>query len=122
MELITIEKEKINEVVTIDGVEFLIVSKEQLKTLLQQNVDLKGDVKELKECTFDVLRLMGLFDEETKTIKKDNNGKKINYVMTIIKSLTKTGSLLAQSQISKSAEEELLEKFAFIKTNCAKRE
>ena len=70
MELITIEKEKINDAITIDGVEYLLVPKEQLKTLLQQNAEYKADIADLKECIFSILRLMGLFDEETKTIYK----------------------------------------------------
>lgn len=119
---INIEISNINQKIEIDGHTYLLVKKPELEETIRlikhykaENQTQKLEIDALKDVVVDVIKLLGLYDEKTKSIKAEvREGK--GFIMPIIKSLKDVGFLLAQSKMGfPGAEKELLEKFAFIK-------
>lgn len=111
-----IQIETIQDLITIDNKAYLLTPKNQLQDILNQNANYKTDIEELRQCTLSILRLMGLLDEEKQTLKEEIKSGSQNYFKPILKSLIKVVGLLTEAKMGfKNAEEELLEKFAFIK-------
>jgi len=100
----------------IDGKVYLLVPKNQLQALVDQLKEQKADIQELKNVVIAVLKLMGLYDEATGTIKESVRSGEEGYFKYIIKALKDVLWLMLQAKASKEAEKELAEKFAFIKT------
>jgi hypothetical protein len=116
--MIKLELNQITDKIEIEGKQYLLVEKNQLTNLLNQNAEYKKDVVELKECIISVLRLMGLLDETTKTLKAEIKSGEESYFSPILKSLSDVVKLLTLSQlpiVGKKHEEQLVQKFSFIK-------
>lgn len=116
--MIKLELNQITDKIEIEGKQYLLVEKNQLTNLLNQNSEYKKDVVKLRECIISVLRLMGLFDETTKTLKAEIKSGEESYFSPILKSLSDVVKLLTLSQlpiVGKKHEEQLVKKFSFIK-------
>lgn len=109
----------------INGKEHAIFEVEKIETLLNKNQVLKeqaaeynADILALRDCVNDILRLMGLFDEETQSIKEDIKTGEESFIGPVLKSLGDVTVLLTQSKMpvfGKKYEEKLVQKFSFIK-------
>jgi len=111
--------EEVKKKLIINEREFYLVPAAQLSDLLNQISSHKAEIEELKTCVISILRVLGLLDEQTQTIKAEIKSGEESYFPHILKALMKVVKLLAQAQvpvIGKSAEKELVETFAFIKT------
>lgn len=117
--VIKIPAENLKQTILIDDKHHLIVEKQKIENLLNKIEDYKQDITGLKNCVFDILRLLGVFDENTGTIKETIKKGEESYFNHILKSLSEVVALLGQAQIpviGKKAEAKLLQKFHFVKT------
>ena len=115
MQSVTIEIIDINQTITIQGNEFVLVPKKAAETVFEQNKVYKLEVEKLKNMTMSILKLLNLNNEKTGTIKQSIQSGEEGYFKHILKGLNKVVGLLVQAQFSKSAQKELEETFAFIK-------
>ena len=115
--MIKIELNEITDKIQFEGKQYLLVEKNQLSNLLNQNAEHKKDVENLKDCIFDVLRLMGVFDEKTKTIKQSLKDGDESYLSPILSSLGGVITLLSTPKWmrGKDYDEKVNKKFGFIK-------
>lgn len=114
--IIEIPEEKLKGEINIDGIDYLLCPKTQLDSLLNILADYKKDIAELHTCIVAVLDLMGLYDHQTHDIKEGIKTGKDSYFKYILRALGDVVSLLTQAKLGfKGAEQEILEKFAFIK-------
>lgn len=113
---IHIPQNDLNTKIDINGEIKTLVNVDQLEKLLFQLKDQKKDLLELKNCVVSVLRLMGLLDEKTGTIKESVRSGNESYFKHIIKALKDVVMLMTMARFNKASETELMEKFAFIKT------
>ncbi len=119
---ITIEISNLAQKIEIDGHTYLLVKKPELdetirliKQYKSENATQKQEIDALKDTVIDVIKLLGLYDPVTKTIKAEvREGKGV--FGPIIKSIKDISFLLVQAKMGfPNAEAEILEKFAFIK-------
>jgi hypothetical protein len=115
----TIQVNHLEEIIKIGETEFHLFEKNKLDALLNkleafktENTEYKEEITVLRKSIFKILALLGLVNTETNSLKEDID---THYVKYILKALTSVIGLLSTSKFSKSAERELLEKFAFIK-------
>lgn len=104
---------------THDGKTYTIVEKAQLERLLALLQENKADIHELKNVVVSILRLLGIWDDKTNSIKESIKTGEEGYFGNILKGLGDVISLLTRAQvpiIGKKAEAELMQKFAFLKT------
>ena len=114
--MITIEIQKIEDTFTHEGKIYVCVPEQKLRNLIEQNKEFKQDFGELKQCVLSLLKLMGLLDEKTFTIKEKIKTGEESYIKHVLKSLKEVIILLTESKLGfKSAEEELVSKFSFVK-------
>lgn len=110
-------KQHLKKDIEIDGEIYVLVKKDDIKSLEYKVKDQAADINELKNCVTSVIKLMGLFDDKTGTIKASVTNGTENYFKYIIKAIKDILALVMQSQIGfGNSEKELAEKFAFIKT------
>lgn len=95
------------------------VNKKEYEKLLSDLNEYKNDTIELKKCILSVLRLLGILDEKTQSIKEKIKSGEEGYTKHILGGLGDVMTLLTQSNmpiIGKKYESKLAEKFSFIKT------
>jgi hypothetical protein len=114
--MIKFELKEITDTLTIDGLEYQIFRKDQLTGLIDKLKEYQGDITELKSAVTNILKLFGLLDETTGTIKTEIQNGEESYFKHILKALNKTVGLLMMAQVSKKSQAELEIQFAFIKT------
>ena len=113
---IEIKKDGLQLPINIENEDYLLCPEKQLEGLLKRLEDYKNDINELHNCISSVLDVMGIYDPETKDIKKAIKTGEESYFKYILRALKDTVVLLTQSKMGlKSSEKELLQKFAFIK-------
>lgn len=110
-----IEIESIKNPVIIDEKVYLLVEKTQIEALLKDNINLKAqvedykqDIAKLKTVIQGILKVLGLLDESTGTIRETIANGEENYIKPIIKSL---GKLVTTLTFNKEA---VVKDFAFI--------
>lgn len=116
MSKIKIEIDTLQDTFIINEVEYQVFQKNQLLGLLDKLKDYQADITELKSAVTNILKLLGLLDEQTGTIKAAIQNGDESYLKHILKALTKVMSLLALAQVSPRSQRELEETFSFIKT------
>jgi hypothetical protein len=114
--VIRVRDRDLEEIIVIADKEYLLVPKENLETLLNRLQDYKGDINELRNCVISVLRVLGLLDEQTQSIKEKIKTGEEGYFKHLLSALKDVMFLLTQAKFGfKDAERELLEKFDFVK-------
>ena len=110
-------KQYLKKDIEIDGEIYVLIRKNDVRNLEHKVKDQANDINELKNCVTSVIKLMGLFDDKTGTIKASVANGTENYFKYVIKAIKDILSLVIQSQVGMgNSEKELTEKFAFIKT------
>lgn len=112
---IYIPDSRLKEEININGVNYLLVEKNQLENIIHQNIEFKKDIQELKHCIVSVIDVLGLLDKNTGTIKEKIKTGEEGYFGHIIKALKDVMLLMAEAKFSKSGENKLMEKFDFVK-------
>lgn len=106
--------DSLQETFTIDGVDYSIFNKSELENLLKKHQDYQSDIKELRSVIVSVLKLLGIYDEATGSVKSEIASGEESYFKHILKALNKIVMLLVTAQVSKKAQAELEETFSFI--------
>lgn len=89
--------------------------KNRIQAVLDEN---KADVDELRNVVVSILKLLGIWDEKTNSVKNSIKTGQESYLPSILKGLGDVTMLAGQAQIpviGKKAEAKLLEKFHFLK-------
>jgi len=104
----------LQQTIVIDGKEYILAPKAELHKMAVDHKDLKADMEVLKKTILSILKIFGILDEKTNTIRESVRNGDEGYVKYILKALKNVVFLMGTAQFSKKAEAELAETFSFI--------
>lgn len=109
-----IEITDLQQTITIQGKDYILAPKAELHKMATDHTELKQDMEVLKKTILSILKIFGLLDEQTGTIRESVRNGDEGYIKYILKALKNVVFLMGTAQFSKKAEAELLETFSFI--------
>ncbi len=101
--------------IEIDGEHYILAKHTQILDLFNQLKAHSTEVEEIKAAVINILRLLGIWDDATNSIREGIKTGDESYLSQIMKSLTGIIFEMGTAQFSKAKQAAMEEKFRFIK-------